>query len=107
MYVLFVTRLQRLNHATFIRNSEIMYSNSDSSLQDAGASAIGEAAYSGSQNSDREPIQVMVVGSHRGIESIIKGLHSLGFAEAGDWSKPQRYPNSDRSMSITTKWRSL
>ncbi|MEL6552699.1 MAG: hypothetical protein AAFQ63_04440 [Cyanobacteria bacterium J06621_11] len=91
-----------------------MYSKSDSNLQNNRTSSPNKAAYSATEavhsdpnDNDREPIQVMVVGSSKGIENIIKGLHSLGFAEAGDWSKPQRYPNSNRSMSIVTKWRAL
>lgn len=92
-----------------------MYSNTDSSLEPASLSIAGATATEAASEDPasatsltdeaREPVQVMLVGSQPGVSSIIKSLHALGFAEAGDWSKPQRYPNSDRSMSIMTKWR--
>ncbi|MEM8808320.1 MAG: hypothetical protein AAGF01_20055 [Cyanobacteria bacterium P01_G01_bin.38] len=46
----------------------------------------------------------MLIGSAVGIDVIVKLLHQLGFAEVGDWSKPQTYPNSDKLMSILIKW---
>ncbi|NEP19151.1 MAG: hypothetical protein F6J97_20010 [Leptolyngbya sp. SIO4C1] len=55
-------------------------------------------------NANREPVRIILVGSAMGINLIIKILHRLGFAEVGDWSKPQAYPNSDKLMSILTKW---
>ncbi|MGD1895705.1 MAG: hypothetical protein ACFB16_02010 [Phormidesmis sp.] len=92
-----------------------MFSNIEPTAGDH-ASATSTISVSAEENSlndtnknenSREPVQVMVVGSNPGIDSVIKALHSLGFAEADDWSKPQRYPNSDRTMSIVTKWRQL
>ena len=88
-----------------------MYSNTDSNLEPASFNEANNNAELTSPASSfttteaREPVQLMVVGSHPGINSIIQSLHALGFAETSDWSKPQRYPNSDRSMSIMTKWR--
>ena len=57
------------------------------------------------KSSDREAVQLMLIGSTSGIDGIIKSLHLLGFAEANDWSKLQHYPNSDRSMRTLTKWK--
>ncbi len=54
---------------------------------------------------NREQVKILVIGSHRGINSIIYWLHRLGFAEVGAWSKPQVAPNSEgkEMMSITVK----
>jgi hypothetical protein len=38
---------------------------------------------------DKEPVKLYLVGSLRGIASITHSLHSRGFAEVNDWSKPQ------------------
>lgn len=51
----------------------------------------------------REPVRIMLIGSKFGINVITKALHHLGFAEVGDWSKPQTHPSSDKQMSILTK----
>ena len=53
---------------------------------------------------NREPVRIMLIGSAVGIDAIAKSLHHLGFAEIGDWSKPQAHPSSDKQMSILTKW---
>lgn len=57
-----------------------------------------------SSESGREPVRIMLIGSKVGIDVMVKLLHQLGFAEVGDWSKPQTYPNSDKLMSVLTKW---
>ncbi|MEQ9485970.1 hypothetical protein, partial [Coleofasciculus sp. F4-SAH-05] len=38
--------------------------------------------------SRKEFIKVMVIGSRKGINSIIKTLHRLRFAEVREWSPP-------------------
>ena len=52
----------------------------------------------------REPVHVTVIGSATGIDTVVKILHSLGFAEARAWSKPQIDPNTGRPMRVLTKW---
>lgn len=38
---------------------------------------------------EREAVQVCVIGSLNGIEGIVYDLHQRNFAEVNDWSKPQ------------------
>lgn len=58
-----------------------------------------------STSADKEPVRIMLIGSGPGIHCVAKDLHQLGFADVGDWSKTQPYPNSGQSMSVLTKWR--
>ncbi|MBD2450801.1 peptide ABC transporter substrate-binding protein [Nostoc sp. FACHB-152] len=53
----------------------------------------------------RESVKILLIGSRRGINSIIHWLYRLGFAEVAAWSKPQIAPNSEdqQMMSITVK----
>ncbi|MGG6266284.1 hypothetical protein ACQ4M3_08955 [Leptolyngbya sp. AN03gr2] len=39
--------------------------------------------------SDREQIKHLLVGSPKAVRRTIHLLHTLGYAEAGQWSKPQ------------------
>ena len=63
-----------------------------SDLDAVSMSSVADTTTSDEQKSssqgrgDREPVQVMLVGSNEGVDSVIKGLHSLGFAKVGDWS---------------------
>jgi len=50
-----------------------------------------------------EIVRVMVIGSDRGVNSTIKLLHVLGFAQVGDWSRLLPAPNSSEVMSILTR----
>lgn len=59
----------------------------------------------GADANGREPVRVMLIGSEPGISFIIKTLYRLGFADIKEWGIPQPYPNSDKSMSILTRWR--
>jgi hypothetical protein len=77
-----------------------MLSNIDAEMMSDGTPAIKSE-----KSSEREAVQLMLIGSAPGIDGIVKSLHLLGFAEAGDWSKSQNYPNSDRTMKILTKWK--
>ncbi|WP_242021221.1 hypothetical protein [Nodosilinea sp. FACHB-141] len=52
----------------------------------------------------REPVHITVIGSATGIDTVVKILHSLGFAETRAWSKPQIDPNTGRPMRVLTKW---
>ncbi|MBD2106124.1 hypothetical protein [Nodosilinea sp. FACHB-13] len=52
----------------------------------------------------REPVHITVIGSATGIDTVVKILHSLGFAEARAWSKLQIDPNTGRPMRVLTKW---
>jgi hypothetical protein len=57
-------------------------------------------------SSDQERLRIMAIGSSDWIIESIHQLHSLGFAEVGDWSPLLPMPNSDDAMSILTKTRS-
>lgn len=61
---------------------------------------------SGSSQPDREAVKVLLLGSQRGIAHLIHWFHQHRFSEAGDWSRPQPLPNSDRHemISITIKY---
>jgi hypothetical protein len=48
----------------------------------------------------REFIRILVIGSRRGVMRVIHTLHSLGFAEVGEWSPLIPYGNSGEMMSI-------
>jgi len=50
--------------------------------------------------SGKEFIKVMVIGSRKGINSIIKTLHRLRFAEVTEWSPPIPYGASGEMMSL-------
>jgi hypothetical protein len=45
----------------------------------------------------------MVIGSRKGITSVIKMLHHLRFAEVREWSPPVPYEDSGELMSLLRK----
>ena len=53
--------------------------------------------------SGKEFVKVMVVGSRKGINMMIKMLHRLRFAEVSEWSPPVPYGNSGEMMSLVRK----
>jgi hypothetical protein len=54
-----------------------------------------------------EYVKVMVIGSRKGIDIIIKRLHSLGFAEVSEWTPPVPYEDSGEMMRLARKKVSL
>jgi hypothetical protein len=54
-----------------------------------------------------EYVKVMVVGSRKGIDLIIKRLCSLGFAEVSEWSPAVPYEDSGEMMRLVRKKVSL
>jgi hypothetical protein len=50
--------------------------------------------------SGKEFIKVMIIGSRKGINSIIKTLHRLRFANVREWSPPIPYGASGEMMSL-------
>jgi hypothetical protein len=46
---------------------------------------------------EREKVRIMVLGSPEGVNSIVRSLHKLRFAEAGEWSHslPTGRPGGD------------
>jgi len=48
-------------------------------------------------------VKVMVIGSRKGITSVIKTLHTLRFAEVGEWSPIMPHGESGEKMSILRK----
>ena len=52
------------------------------------------------QNSGRETLKILLIGSSSGVKSIIHTLHQLGFAELGEWSPPQPTQNTGETISI-------
>ena len=54
--------------------------------------------------SNQEPVRLMISGSRWGIKVMIHTLFKMGVAPVDAWSKPQQIPNSDRLMSVMTKF---
>jgi hypothetical protein len=54
-----------------------------------------------------EYVKVMVIGSRKGIDLIIKRLCCLGFAEVSEWSPPVPYEDSGEMMRLVRKKVSL
>jgi hypothetical protein len=54
-----------------------------------------------------EYVKVMVIGSRKGIDLIIKRLCCLGFAQVSEWSPPVPYENSGEMMRLVRKKVSL
>lgn len=52
---------------------------------------------------DRELVRILVIGSHWGVNLIIRTLYLLGFAQVSEWSSLQPAPNSVQVMSILTR----
>jgi hypothetical protein len=53
--------------------------------------------------SGKEFVKVMVIGSRKGIINVIKTLHTLRFAEVGEWSLIMPYGESGEMMSVLRK----
>ena len=53
--------------------------------------------------SSQEFVKVMVVGSRKGIDIIVKRLHQLRFAEVNEWSPPTPYGDSGEVMRLVKK----
>ncbi|MBD1807160.1 hypothetical protein H6F98_17120 [Microcoleus sp. FACHB-SPT15] len=51
----------------------------------------------------KEIVKIMVIGSRKGITSVIKMLHTLMFAEAGEWSPIMPHGESGEMMSVLRK----
>ena len=52
---------------------------------------------------EREPVQILVIGSPQGVTKIIHTQYRLGFAEISDWSPLQPTQNPGKVMSILVK----
>ncbi|HLO85263.1 MAG TPA: hypothetical protein VK203_09665 [Nostocaceae cyanobacterium] len=52
----------------------------------------------------REAVKIMVVGSRQGVNSIIRTLHKLGFAEVGEWSPLLPSTQPGEVMSVLTRY---
>jgi len=51
----------------------------------------------------REKVRIMVLGSPEGVDSIVKSLHKLRFAEMKEWSNPLPTGRTGEVMRILTK----
>lgn len=56
-------------------------------------------------NATKEPIRHMVFGSLAGVQQTIRTLHSLGYAEPNEWSRPMPTGRPGEIMAILTKHR--
>lgn len=75
----------------------------DSELPSTGVSIPASAA----PCSGKEFVKVMVVGSRKGIDIIIKRLCCLGFSEVSEWTPTVPYENSGEMMRLVRKKVSL
>ncbi|MGD1929259.1 MAG: hypothetical protein ACFB12_10135 [Leptolyngbyaceae cyanobacterium] len=55
------------------------------------------------QENGREKVRIMVLGSPEGVDSIVKSLHKLRFAEMKEWSNPLPTGRAGEVMRILTK----
>ncbi len=78
---------------------------SESLLTDSSQPALAPASVQASTDSDseRESVQVILVGSPKGLTKIIHTLYRLGFAEVTKRSPPTPTANSGEVMSIMTR----
>ena len=51
----------------------------------------------------REPIRHMLFGTLSGVQATIRQLHSLGYAEPNDWSRPISTGRPNEVMAILTR----
>ncbi len=63
-----------------------------------------EATPRPTSNPEREPIQILVIGSSRGIDTIIRTLHQLRFAEVREWSPLLPSPTPGKWMRTLTRY---
>ena len=70
-------------------------------VESPSADASGQA--STAPVSRKEFVKVMVIGSRKGITSVIKTLHTLRFAEVGEWSPIMPHSESGEMMSLLRK----
>jgi hypothetical protein len=52
-----------------------------------------------------EKVRLLVIGSAEGVMEVMHTLHSLGYAEVGDWSPVLPIPDEPAFMSILTRRR--
>lgn len=53
---------------------------------------------------DREPVQLILIGSRYGIGNVMKNLYQRGFAQMHEWSKPIPDPSTGRLMTTLIKY---
>ncbi len=51
----------------------------------------------------REPVKMIVIGSPKAVNSVIRTQYVLGFANVTDWSPLQPTSNLDEVMSVLSK----
>lgn len=58
-------------------------------------------------NHDREPVQILVIGSDKGITNVVHSLHIHGFAEVSEWSLLLPAPIPKKLMRSLTRYVSI
>lgn len=53
-----------------------------------------------SNNENHEPLRLMLIGSHETVTHVIRVLHEIGFANAGDWGPLQPTKNAGEFITI-------
>ncbi|NJL23227.1 MAG: peptide ABC transporter substrate-binding protein [Leptolyngbyaceae cyanobacterium SM1_3_5] len=58
-------------------------------------------------NPDREAVQILVIGSDKGITNVVHSLHIHGFAEVQEWSLLLPAPIPGKLMRSLTRYVSI
>jgi hypothetical protein len=56
------------------------------------------------ERENKEPVRVIVIGSRKGIITVVHWLVRLGFTQMAEWSSLQPAPNTGKWMCVVTKW---
>ncbi|GET44633.1 hypothetical protein MiSe_94640 [Microseira wollei NIES-4236] len=54
---------------------------------------------------EREKVQFLIISSREGVQEQIRNFYVMGFAQVDEWSPIVPVPNSDRVMTILTRYR--
>ncbi len=76
----------------------------DAESRDRESQSDLEATPRSASNPEREPIQILVIGSSRGIDTIVRTLHQLRFAEVREWSPLLPSPTPGKLMRTLTRY---
>jgi hypothetical protein len=52
----------------------------------------------------REKVRILVIGSGYAVERVVFELYRVGFAEVGEWSKPQPTGKINEVMRVLTRY---
>jgi hypothetical protein len=89
---------------TLICSSIFLTQNFLSSLEDDDSTAKMADPITAPPKREREPVQILIIGSGNGINTIVRTLHRLRFAEANEWSPLLPAPTPGKLMRTLTRY---